>query len=215
MRETPWSHCSCVTVSFGHGFGSQMCGIVIRVFPCYRESECTSRVFSCVRHHHSRVPRVTAPDTLNVVGGRSPCPLHVRHSIATRGISHTCNAIICGRQRKRKAWQEISPEEHGEHLKELQLVTGRLRTYRATLPPPAPRAPPRACSKAVGGTDTIPVKRHRGEPGHTYGTHGRIQAHPTPNGQDTLLFAISMSPMRSARDSTHETTREDAQTHKR
>ena len=84
-----------------------------------------------------------------------------------------------------------------------------------TLPPPAPRAPPRACSKAVGGTDTIPVKRHRGEPGHTYGTHGRIQAHPTPNGQDTLLFAISMSPMRSARDSTHERRRTNTQTLKR
>ena len=53
---------------------------------------------------------------------------------------------------------------------------------------------------------TVPVKRHRGEPGHTYGTHGRIQAHPTPNGQDTLLFAISMSPMRSAREKTHKHT---------
>jgi hypothetical protein len=74
-----------------------------------------------------------------------------------------------------------------------------------TLPPPAPRAPPRACSKAVGEIKAraadclpVPVKRHRGElPGHTRDTHGtdtRTAQTEPPQNQPTHRLARQTTP---------------------
>ena len=49
-------------------------------------------------------------------------------------------------------------------------------------------------------TGTVPVKRHRGEPGHTHGTHGRTQAHGSPS--DKPQTRVEPGHTRDTRDTT-------------